>query len=254
MNEHDLARVAEAIAEGGAAAFTGAGASVESGIPDFRGGGGIWARFDPMEYATLTAFKASPAKVWRFFAALDELVRGKRPNAGHFALGRLDQQGLLRGIATQNIDGFHQASGVPAKRVIELHGNATRLGCIRCGYAEARPDLASVDPAKPPRCPGCGHALKPDVILFGEALPPGAMESARRLVQAVPVLLVVGTTATVYPAAELPQIARDEGHLVVEINKEATILTGGTAHISLLGPAGAVLPALTRAVEAIVAK
>ena len=103
---------------------------------------------------------------------------------------------------------------------------------------------------RPPRCGDCGHALKPDVTLFGEALPPGAMEAASSLVRVTPTLLVIGTTATVYPAAALPEIARDEGHLVIEVNKEPTILTGGTAHVSVLGPAGEVLPALAREVLA----
>jgi len=243
----DVAR--EIVRRGGAAALTGAGISVESGIPDFRSAQGIWARYDPMRYATIEAFLADPPEVWRFLLELGDLLKGSRPNAAHGALAALERAGRLAGVATQNVDGLHQAAG--SSMVLELHGTPTRFRCARCGVLaqeSAEVVTRSVRAGLPPRCHECGGPVKPDVILFGEALPLHAMRDAEALVRASPVLLVVGTSATVWPVAGLPDAARRAGALVVEVNKERTELTGDTAQVSLLGAAGVTLPALAEAV------
>ncbi len=249
-----LREVARRIVEGGpgaAAALTGAGVSVESGIPDFRSPGGIWERFDPMEYATIDAFRRDPVKVWAFLHELDALLRGARPNPAHEALGELERRGRLAGVATQNVDALHQAGG--SRRVIELHGTGDRLVCPRCGarYPTARARAGELD--DPPRCEDvmCGAVLKPDVTLFGEMLPPGAFEAALDLVTRAPVLLVVGTSASVSPVSSLPDAARRAGSYVVEMNIAPTELTGTVADRSIFGPAGETLPALLAEVAAL---
>ena len=232
------------------AALTGAGISVESGIPDFRSPGGIWTRYDPMEYATIDAFLAAPRKVWPFLIELGELLEGARPNAGHVALAALEAAGWLAGVATQNVDGLHQAAG--SKRVLELHGGPGRLRCVKCQRAapiEREALRAAVRAGAPPRCEVCGGLLKPDVVLFGEALPAGVFAEVERLVDRAGALLVVGTSATVWPVAGLPARAREAGALVVEVNLEATELTGDVAQLSLFGKAGEVLPALVEAIR-----
>lgn len=239
-----LEELARAIVRGGgAAALTGAGISVASGIPDFRSPRGLWSRFDPMEYATIEAFRADPEKVWRFLRELERIVRGARPNAAHRALAALEEQGWLEGIATQNVDGLHQAAG--SRRVIELHGSGRALVCLGCGRRYPAAERAGL--GDPPRC-RCGRILKPDAVLFGEMLPLGAYERALALVRGVPVLLVIGTSAAVYPVAELPREARAAGALVCEFNLEPTELTGGVAQLTIRGPADRTLPALLEAV------
>jgi NAD-dependent deacetylase len=233
---------AEIVRRGGAAALTGAGVSVESGIPDFRSASGIWARYDQFIYATIDALRRDPARVWRFLRELGAIVAGARPNPAHHGLARLEEAGVLHGIATQNVDALHQAAG--SRRVIELHGSGARLRCLRC-RATYPPETAGEDEV--PRCPACGGVLKPDVILFGEDLPAGAFEAARALVEAAPVLLVVGTSGAVHPVNALPAAARRAGALVVEMNLEETELSD-EADISIRGPAGETVPALAEAI------
>jgi NAD-dependent deacetylase len=242
----DAAR--EIVRRGGAAALTGAGISVESGIPDFRSARGIWERYDPFEYATIEAFLADPRKVWGFLVELGELLGAARPNPAHTALARLEREGRLSGIATQNVDGLHQAAG--SRRVLELHGSPTRLRCARCGLPSDEPHArvrAALKAGMPPVCHACGGPVKPDVVLFGETLPHEEMREAEGLVRAAPVLLVVGTSATVWPVAGLPEEARRAGAHIVEVNLAPTELTGDVAHATLLGRAGEVLPALAEA-------
>jgi NAD-dependent deacetylase len=245
---HDDPTIREAarwiVRRGGAAVLTGAGVSVESGIPDFRSDAGVWTRFDPMEYATISAFRQDPVKVWRFLYELDALVRGARPNPAHRALALLEDSGWIDGIATQNVDGLHQRAG--SRRVIELHGSGRRLVCLGCGRRYPAEEAGAL--GDPPRCL-CGQVLKPDATLFGEDLPEGAYEGALALVRAAPVLLVGGTSAQVYPAAALPAEARRAGALVIEVNTEPTVLTGDVAEISIHHPAGVALPALEQAVR-----
>jgi NAD-dependent deacetylase len=248
----EASRVREVAAEiqrrGRVAALTGAGISVESGIPDFRSPGGIWTRYDPMEFATIEAFIANPRKVWPFLLELGEMLAGARPNPAHAALAVLERAGVLAGVATQNVDALHQAAG--SRRVLELHGGHGRLRCMTCGRTDARPIeevRAAVRAGRPPTCEACGGLVKPDVVLFGEMLPQAVFDEAEALVEEAKVLLVVGTSATVWPVAGLPRAAKRSGALVVEVNLEETDLTGDVADVSLLGKAGKVLPELATA-------
>ncbi len=254
MDPDALKEVARKIAAGKKnVAFTGAGISVESGIPDFRSAGGLWERFDPMEYATIDAFRADPTKVWGMLAEMHEVVERARPNPAHRALARLEELGLLAGVITQNIDNLHQEAG--SNNVIEFHGNARRLVCA-CGFAESAKAtmrrMAEQGRPMPPRCERCFAVLKPDVVFFGEPIPPRAHRLALQLSEAPDVFLVVGTSAEVAPASYLPVVARRTGGTVVEVNLEPTPLSDGIADFAFRGQAGEVLPALVQEVERLV--
>ena len=220
--------------------LTGAGISVESGIPDFRSPGGLWTVFDPMEYGTLACFLHDPAKSWRLFRALGKNISGRLPNAAHRALAELERAGRLAGVITQNIDGLHQAAG--SVRVIEVHGDASRLHCVRCGHRQPFPP-ALLDDGPVPSCERCGSPAKPDVVLFEEAV--RGAEQVGEILAGCDVLLVVGTSADVWPASAIPERALDSGARLVEFNLEDTRLTplvrrrGG---IHVRGPAGETLP------------
>lgn len=227
------------------AALTGAGMSVESGVPPFRGAGGLWERFDAEEYAHVQTLRRAPEKAWTLFRVIDEAVRGSRPHDGHRALARLEEAGRLSALVTQNVDGLHQAAG--SREVIEFHGSHASLSCFACGRPAS---LGSLPPAPAiPRC-DCGGVLRPDVVLFGEMIPPEALERARAEVQACDLLLVVGTSATVYPAAALPGLALSEGARLLEVNPEPTPWSREPGTLLLRGTAEGVLPALVeRALE-----
>jgi NAD-dependent deacetylase len=226
-----------------AAALTGAGISSESGIPTFREEGGLWDRFDPAEYGTSAAFESDPAKVWRMLKELDGQCAAAEPNEGHRALARLEELGVLAGIVTQNVDGLHQRGG--SRAVYEFHGGGSTLHCTGCGAPFRRAEVA-LD-TLPPRC-ACGGAIKPDVVLFGDPIPHAAFEAARELALSCGVVLVVGTSAEVFPASEIPAVARAAGAAVVEVNPEVTRLTP-FAELSLRGSASTILPAIVRRVE-----
>lgn len=246
----ELAAVAALIRQRGpAVALTGAGISVASGIPDFRSADGVWSRFDPMEYGTIDAFRRDPRKVWRMFFDLGATLRTARPNAGHRALAELEAAGLLAGVITQNIDSLHQAAG--SRKVIELHGGDSRLVCLRCDRRYPREDFehAPAGSPEPPVCPSCRLILKPDVVLFGEFLPNEALEEATRLARLCGVMLVVGTSALVAPASDVPLVAHQAGAVLVEANLERTPLSY-LCRYRLLGSAAETLPALAAAVLA----
>lgn len=229
--------------------MTGAGISVASGVPDFRSSGGLWARFDPMEYATIDAFRSNPSQVWRMLRQMDEIIHRARPNPAHLAVAELEKQGFLSGVITQNVDNLHQRAG--SREVVEFHGNAERLVCLECQWSGAADGFRQEgEKPPPPRCPECGMILKPDVVFFGEPILPRAASQAMSLAQSCETMLVVGTSAMVAPASYLPVVARKSGAQVVEINRERTVLTGEVAHISLLGDAGEILPALVKMVRA----
>ena len=222
-------------------ALTGAGVSTESGIPDFRSPGGLWTRFDPMEYATLGAFRRNPEKVWKLFEELQSLLDAK-PNPGHFALAELEAAGGLAGIITQNIDGLHQAAG--SRTVVEYHGSPRTLHCLECGAAYQASDLDRL--GMPPRCnlqrngKVCGAILKPDVVLYDEAIPLEAVRGAETLLEGAELMLVIGTSCETYPAAALPYQLQARGGRVVEINKEpARALSPG---ISITGAFSEIMP------------
>jgi len=212
-------------------ALTGAGISVESGIPDFRSRGGLWDRFDPEEYATIYAFKDNPEKVWRMLKEMEQIVDNARPNAAHTGLAELEEMGLLKSVLTQNVDNLHQEAG--SKDVIEYHGNSKSLTCMWCNrkydYKDKRGEY-------PPRCE-CGKILKPDVIFFGEAIPSLAMARSSQLASTCQALLIIGTSAVVSPFNILPRQAKQVGATIIEINLEKTVLTDGITDIFLQGKA-----------------
>ena len=226
------------------AALTGAGISAESGLATFRDAQtGLWARFDPRELATPSAFARNPKLVWDWYAWRREHVAAARPNAGHLALAELERRAPKFALITQNVDGLHQRAG--SRSLIELHGNITRVKCSREGALVERWD-ARADAV--PRCANCGALLRPDVVWFEEMLPAQALATADDAARHCNVLLVVGTSAEVYPAAALPALAQRCGASVVEINPNATPLSA-TADYVLRGAAGLVLPALLAALE-----
>jgi NAD-dependent deacetylase len=231
-----------------AGCLTGAGVSVESGIPDFRSPHGLWERFDIMEYGTIDAFLQDPIKVWKMLSEVDQLVCQAKPNPAHIGLARLEQLGILSGIITQNIDNLHQAAG--SQNVIEYHGNTQRLICLQCKSSiDAESVRSKCDQSYPPQCPSCSAILKPDVVLFGEAIPEDAGNQAFELCQDISTLLIVGTSAQVVPASYLPMLAKKAGAILVEINVDKTVLTDSYIDISLLGKAGQVVSALMEQVE-----
>lgn len=221
-------------------ALTGAGVSVESGVPDFRSPGGIWETFDPDEYATAEALAFDPDKTWVFFASLFELVGKVKPGAAHRALADLGTLGVLRTVVTQNIDGLHQAAG--SADVVEYHGGPS-LVCMGCGQPVPPLDERQLEAARRGRAPrhACGGIVRPAVVLFGEEIPAEAMRRSIEAVHASHSLLVAGTSAQVWPAAGLPRLAAQQGAPVIEVNLEETPVTR-IAAISIRGRAGEVLP------------
>ena len=218
-------------------ALTGAGISTESGIPPFRGKGGLWERFDPFEIAHIDAFMRDPARVWTVLVKeMKDIVDRAEPNDAHRGLAELERRGWLKTIITQNIDGLHQSAG--NTDVIEFHGNFAWQRCMDCGR---RCETARVDLTKiPPRCP-CGGIYRPDCVFFGEMIPPQHLARSQQLVDGCDVLLVVGTSATVQPAAMMPLLAKENGAQVIEINPEPTPLTGRISNYLIQGGSGAVL-------------
>jgi NAD-dependent deacetylase len=224
-----------------AVALTGAGISVESDIPSFRGAQGMWAKYDPMEYATLHAFMQSPRKVWDMLSEMVCVCGGAAPNAAHNGLAALEETGVVRAVITQNVDGLHQAAG--SRRVIEYHGNLDELICVYCW--KRYPTRERWTPGTVPLC-DCGEILKPNVVLFGEPIPWLAQELAEEEARACGVLLVIGTSAQVSPACDIPRIAKESGAAVVEINPEPTSLTASVTDIHLRGSASEVLRRLMK--------
>lgn len=187
--------------------LTGAGISTESGIPDFRSASGIWADVDPFEVASLTAFHRDPERVWSFYRQRIHVLREAEPNAGHYALAGLERRGLVRAVVTQNIDTLHSRAG--SDDVVEVHGSIRSAQCLACLWSEpADTVLAQLEERPVPVCPHCGGPLKPGVVLFGELLPPGAMERATELARTAGLVLVVGSSLEVWPVAGLPLEAR----------------------------------------------
>lgn len=228
-----------------AIAVTGAGLSVESGISSFRGPEGIWVKYPPEEYATIAAYLSDPEKVWGFWRELGESVKDCKPSPGHYALAELESMGRLHAIITQNVDNLHQEAG--SQRVVEYHGNGRRLACLSCGRKEPL-DLAHL-PERVPQC-ACGGLMKPDLVLFGEFIPREAMEEAEDLSRQCDVAIVAGTSAQVFPAAQLPVTAKQHGAFIVEANVEETDFTATITDAFLEGPAATTLPELVAHVKA----
>jgi NAD-dependent deacetylase len=224
--------------------FTGAGVSAESGLGTFRGAGGLWERFRPEDLATPEAFERDPTLVWRWYAERFAAMRRAEPNPAHFAIAGLAARFPSLVVVTQNIDRLHQRAG--STDVIELHGTAWESHCARCGRGAATAELPAAEPP-PPRC-ACGGRFRPSVVWFGESLPRADFERATEAASDADLFLVVGTSATVWPAAGLIEVAVGAGALVIEVNREATPLTP-LADLHLPGAAGEVLPALRAELE-----
>jgi NAD-dependent deacetylase len=222
--------------------LTGAGISAESRVPVFRGDGGLWRQFRPEELATPDAFARQPALVWEWYCWRRARIAAAEPNPGHRTIARWQRERAGVTLLTQNVDGLHERAGSPDP--VELHGNLWRVRCVRaCGYSAL--DAATGPPRTAFRCP-CGAWLRPAVVWFGESLDPAALDAAIAAAERSDVLLVVGTSAVVYPVASLPQMARQRRARIVEINVEQTALSA-EADAVLRGRAGEVLPALQEA-------
>lgn len=240
MEEDLIQKTAQAIRRSKkVVAFTGAGISVESGIPDFRGAGGLWEKYDPAEYATIEAFHANPGKVWTMLRDMGSLLASSRPNPAHGALAKLEEMGHLRSVITQNIDNLHQDAG--SRRVIEYHGNHKKLVCLTCGYLYAREEIRF--DTLPPFC-RCQGVLKPNVVFFGEPIPWDAHLLAMEEARNCEVMLVVGTSAVVSPACDIPVLAKRNGATVVEVNLEETQLTRYVSDWLLKGSASRILQSI----------
>jgi NAD-dependent deacetylase len=208
---------------GSVVALTGAGISVPSGIPDFRSPGtGLWEKVDPMEVAHIDVFERDPERFWSFYGQRFQTLDDKRPNRAHEVLAALEQAGRLDAVITQNIDRLHSRAG--SRDVIEVHGSIASSSCLACGgaypLAEVR-DRQADAPDGVPRC-GCGHALKPDVVLFGELLPVAALTRAERLAAGADLLLCIGSSLEVYPVAGLPEVTLSAGGRLAIITQGPT--------------------------------
>lgn len=222
------------------AVLTGAGISAESGLPTFRGPGGLWRNQRPEELATPQAFARDPQMVWEWYDWRRSVHAGAEPNAGHRALAALERAKPEFLLITQNVDSLHERAG--SRAVVHLHGSLWRVRCLACGYEEPNDQVPLVP--LPPRC-CCGGMQRPAVVWFGESLPEREFQAALRAARQAEVFLVVGTSSLVYPAAALPRVALESGARVIEVNPEATELTA-SAHAWLRGPAGKILPQIVR--------
>ncbi|MGM0673215.1 MAG: SIR2 family NAD-dependent protein deacylase [Spirochaetota bacterium] len=220
-------------------AFTGAGISVESGVPQFRGNDGLWAHYDPAVF-DINHFRSHPRDSWQTILEIFYYTFAKvEPNAGHYALAELEQRGVVREIITQNIDSLHHRAGSTA--VWEYHGNSRELLCLSCGARH--PAQRALETEIPPRCT-CGGLLKPDFIFFGEQIPAQAARESERAARECDLMLVVGTTGEVYPAGFIPHMARESGARIVEINPEPSTYTEEITDVFIHEKSATALPAL----------
>lgn len=226
-------------------ALTGAGISVESGIPPFRGKGGMWEKIDPMEFAHIDAFLRDPAKVWNVLVKeMKEIVEQARPNDAHIGFAELEQRGILKTIITQNIDGLHQVAG--NTDVIEFHGNFAWQRCMDCGnrIETSRVDMSNI----PPLC-HCGGIFRPECVFFGEMIPPNHLYRSQDVAAKCDIMLVAGTSGVVQPASLMPMISRKAGAKIIEINPEQTPLTGSVSDYLIQGPAGEVMKRIVQELD-----
>jgi NAD-dependent protein deacetylase/lipoamidase len=222
--------------------LTGAGISTESGIPDFRSAQGIWARYDPFEVAHIDALRRDPVRVWDFYALRLDLLAQAQPNDGHRALAELEERGWIRAVVTQNVDGLQQRAG--SREVVEVHGSLREAECTGCGLRAPMADAVASLPL--PACPECGEILKPGVVMFGELLPPDAIERAQQLAVEAGLLLVVGSSLEVHPVAALPGETLAAGGALAIVNRGETPWDS-RAELVLDAGAGETLSALAAA-------
>jgi NAD-dependent deacetylase len=222
--------------------FTGAGISTESGIPDFRSPNGLWSQFKPIEFQDFISDEAHRREAWRRKFIIDRDMRRAQPNRGHRAVAHLVADGRCACVITQNIDGLHQQSGIPANKIVELHGNGTYASCLECS---ARVELAPIQAAfeldgSLPYCEGCGGIVKTATISFGQAMPVSAMQRADAESSACDLFIVLGSSLVVYPAAAFPQRAKQRGAVLIIINRESTA-QDASADLVIHGEIGATL-------------
>ena len=245
MTPEGLARAAEILSRAERVVVSsGAGMSKESGIPTFRDAmEGLWANFDPQELATEQGFRRDPRRVWSWYAWRRQRIAEARPNAGHFAVAEMATVIPSLAVVTQNVDGLHTDAG--SADVIEVHGSIRRVKCLDRGhlFSGELPPYEDGEEQDPPACPACGSPLRPDVVWFGEMLPAVAVERAWSLAGRCDAMLLIGTSGTVWPAAELPLVGRRSGARILEVNPTPSELTHA-ADVFLQAPAGQVLPAL----------
>jgi NAD-dependent deacetylase len=250
-NEEHLSQAAARFAGATrAAALTGAGISVGSGIADFRSPGGLWSVFSPDEYATLEVFLSEPDKAWRLYREMGRSLLGKQPNIGHTVLADFEQRGLLKGVVTQNVDTLHQEAG--SRNVLEIHGDHRHLHCLQCGHLTPVSE-EHYQGEEVPKCYNCTFPYKPNVVLFGEAV--RHMHRIEELIANCDLLLVIGTSAQVYPAAGLPELVKQQGGLIYEFNLEQSLAVPGSRRALPLsdfffqGDLGDTIPLFARAVR-----
>ncbi len=229
-------------------ALTGAGISVPSGIPDFRSPGGLWSRFNPEEVASRQALENTPGKVWEFLLEAVQMIHRAKPNPAHISLARMEELGLLQAVITQNIDSLHQRAG--SKKVIEFHGSASSFYCHSCKKEyDAQQVLKLTREDIPWQCSECSGTVRPGVVFFGEQIPELGLAQTRRLVQEADLMLIVGTSGEVAPAGTLPQLVKNRGGKVIEINLGRTYFEN-ISDIRFNEPAQTVLPGILEAIEA----
>lgn len=245
MSNHALDNAAQALRNARCAmAFTGAGISVESGIPPFRGPGGVWSKYDPGKFEK-AYFKRHPEEVWPLLKEIFfDMLGTAKPNPAHKALVDLENAGKLHGIVTQNIDGLHQAAG--SEIVHEYHGSTRRMQCMSCRTFFDTPTISLEK--LPPTCPACGGLLKPDFVFFGEGIPSDVHHASTELAKQADVCLIIGTGGTVQPAGRIPYIVKNRGGTLIEINLHDTDYSYQTSDYFLQGKAGTITPELARAV------
>jgi NAD-dependent deacetylase len=228
-------------------AFTGAGISTESGVPDFRSPGSPWLKNKPIDFEDFLASEAAQIEAWRRKFTMDDLYRGARPSLGHQALAALVASGKAPAIITQNIDGLHQEAGIPDSQVIELHGNGTYATCLSCSRRHELVDVRAKFEATgaAPRCEACGGIVKSATVSFGQAMPEEAMRRAREVTLACDLFIAIGSSLVVYPAAGFPILAKRNGAALAIINREPTELDP-IADLVVAGEIGAVLGPLVR--------
>jgi NAD-dependent deacetylase len=230
-------------AAGPALVLTGAGISVASGIPDFRSPGGLWSRFDPDRTASAWALRHNPDGVWAFLHEALRVLAAAEPNPGHQALAELERGGLVRAVVTQNIDGLHGRAG--SRRVVEFHGGMSRWFCMGCGADRSLAEALALEPEDLPwRC-GCGGLIRPDVVFFGEDIPPQALLDSRAAASGAALAVVVGTSGEVAPANLLPRLVKERGGTVIEVNLGESQF-GSLTDLRLAGPAELVLPEILK--------
>lgn len=225
--------------------FTGAGISAESGIPTYRGEDGLWSKYDPNKYANISYFNQDPSYYWNFFREVRyPMIKKVKPNKAHFAVAELEKAGNLRAVITQNIDGLHQDAG--SSSVIELHGTTRIIYCLNCSHEYSMDEVFSMLEVQfPPLCSECKGRLRPAVVFFGEALNPEVLRLAFEEAENCDLLLAVGSSLVVYPAADIPRIAKQKGSTLVLINKQKTPLDVLADYV-INDEAGKILPQIIR--------